>query len=203
MKRCVNCGEELPKNASYCGVCGTPVVNSQKTDDRALSTRRSLPWWGGVLIAIGVIAVIIVVWTQLQPRTVYVPTPMQPAPSEPAPAQTQTIRATMYAGAYMQVPSNPAKYGARLAAGQIVTGTMRLTGAYISNDWSYAVSLKVFDPKAGLAYTWSGTFGEGGAYREFSFTAPYDGEYTLQVQHWSYGARDLLIEIQPTGWSQL
>ena len=208
MKRCVNCGEKLPKNASYCGVCGTPVVSSQKTDDRVPSTHRSLPWWGGVLIAIGVIAVIITVWTQLQPRVVYVPTPSapeagqsQPAPAQPAP--TQIIRATMNPGAVTQVPSNPAKYAARLTAGQTVRGSMRLTGYYISYDWSHEVSLKVFDPRTGIAYTWSGTFGEGGAYCEFAFTAPYDGEYILQVQHWSFGTRDLSIEIQPSGWSRM
>jgi len=206
MKRCINCGEELPKNASYCSVCGTPVVSGQKTDDRAPTRRRSFPWWGGVLIAVGVIALIIVIWTQLQPRTIYVPAPTQPEQSQPAPAQpapTQTIRATMNAGAYMPVAGNPAKYIARLTAGQTVRGSMRMTGTYIPIDWSHDVSLKVFDPRAGVTYTWSGTFGEGGAYCEFLFAVPYDGEYTLQVQHWSVGTRDMSIEIQPAGWSRM
>jgi len=98
------------------------------------------------------------------------------------------------------VSTSSVSYTKRLEAGEDVRGFIRLTGKYSSVDWDHTCCFKVFDPRTNCIHKWCGEFKEGGFYHEFSFTAPYEGEYRLQVQHWSNYSRRLHIEIQPPGW---
>lgn len=109
----------------------------------------------------------------------------------------QTIRLRMPPGS---ASTSPVTYRNDLSAGDTVEGSVLFEGKFTSVDWSHDCCVKAFGPKANTAHKWCGKFGEAGAYHDFRFTASYDGEYRLEVVHWSSYHRDVHIEISPRGW---
>ena len=161
-------------------------INSAKTSRMVL--------WITVLLTVVIIVTVVT-------GCYNVPPPSAPAPAPaPAPPTNQIINIPMSPGS---VTTSSVTYTNRLVAGEKVEGFVRLTDTYASVDWSHTCCVKVFDPKTTCIFKNCGEFQEGGFYRDFDFNTRYEGDYRIQIQHWSNYSRDLYIEICPAGWSRV
>jgi len=91
-------------------------------------------------------------------------------------------------------------YGKNLEAGEKVEGFVEMSGEYHSQDQFATWSVQIFGPKNEELYGWEGNVASR-LRHDFSFTATYPGTYTVRVSHISRFPKQMVIEIQPAGWS--
>lgn len=149
-------------------------------------------------------------WTiqlNFSPPTTTVPPPTTNPPSTtttPAPTTTpakQRMQLTMPGYGMLGCIVS---YTRVLNAGDKVSGFVDLTGQYYSVDWSYQWRFQILDPSGKPVYDKTYVFVSdmGKNHYDFNFTASSYGTYKIVVTHWSNYSKNLVIEVQPTGWGK-
>ena len=110
---------------------------------------------------------------------------------------TQRIEYTMPPGS---ASSYSLSYSRQLEAGEKVSGFTELTGEDHSGDEYSTWYFQIIGPLNKAAVDWEGNIVTRQRY-DFSFTAEQTGQYTIIVRHISRYSKNLIIEIQPPGWS--
>ena len=110
--------------------------------------------------------------------------------------QSQTIQYTMPVGSFLGVNVS---YARTLRGGDVVNGSVQLTGKAQSRDYSYYWRFQVLGPDGESVYDWTGNWMSNN-YHSFQFTASNTGTYRIVVTHHSLYQKYLTIQITPPGW---
>ncbi|MFC1938542.1 hypothetical protein ACFLWM_00055 [Chloroflexota bacterium] len=87
-----------------------------------------------------------------------------------------------------------------LERGEIIEGFVELTGEYRGQDWSFDWTFEIISPEGRKIDYWEGHWVKDN-HHDFMFKAQYNGTYKIRVRHNSLTDKDLLIKIEPKGWS--
>jgi hypothetical protein len=96
-----------------------------------------------------------------------------------------------------------ARYTNILNSGDKVTGYVELIGEWeLAGDWATPWEFNAFDPNGEMLDHAILTYDlvDLDPHYYFTFVAPSQGEYTIEVIHISIFPRDLYMKIQPPGW---
>jgi hypothetical protein len=91
-------------------------------------------------------------------------------------------------------------YNQSLTLGANITGIVQLTGQPKSRDASFLWTFQVIGPGGELVYDFSGDW-MNNYYHPFSFVTKSAGLYKIVVTHHSSYVKDLVIQVNPGGWS--
>jgi len=119
-----------------------------------------------------------------------------PTPAPPPVPDIERLEYTMSAGGAL---GRTVFYTNILKAGDRVDGFIELTGTDYGADWSYNWNFSFVSPRGETVHAWAGNYVTDN-HHEFSFTIPSDGLYKLNVTQNSNYQKELVIEIQPSGW---
>ncbi len=87
-----------------------------------------------------------------------------------------------------------------LEAGDVIQGFIELSGERKSQDWSFTWSAEIINPQGETIDSFRGHWVKDNHY-DLNIEIEDDGEYKIVVRHNSWYDKDLLIHIQPEGWS--
>jgi hypothetical protein len=126
-----------------------------------------------------------------------VPEP-EPPPEEPEEAEAvQEIRIIM---PERDKHSVSATFINTLKAGDMIQGFIEISGEFKTQDWSFDWSVEVIDPEGDTIDIFRGHWRKEN-HCDLNIEVKDDGEYKIIVRHNSWYDKDLLINIQPKGWS--
>jgi hypothetical protein len=110
---------------------------------------------------------------------------------------SQTIKVTMPVGYPL---GTNVSYSKTLQAGELVNGTVQLTGASQPRDNIATFYFRIYAPNGSMVYDWTGNWMNNNL-QYFSFTAASVGSYRIVVTHFSQYPKDLTIQISAPGWA--